>query len=122
MILKVSNFFLSEGSEVKPHKFTCNFTGTVDDSEVLINGYQTVGCHYEPNAFLMSLLLFIGTFLIAWNLKKFKSQSFFTNGVRSLISDFAVIIAILTMTIVDICAKGYSKSHLFCQKYIVKFM
>ena len=54
-----------------------------------------------PNAFLMSLLLFIGTFLISWHLKKFKFQSFFSNGVRVIISDFAVIIAILTMTTID---------------------
>ena len=52
----------------------------------------------------MSCLLFIGTFLIAWHLKKFKAQSFFTNGVRGFISDFAVIIAILTMTGVDVWA------------------
>ena len=54
-----------------------------------------------PNAFLMSLLLFGGTFLISWHLKKFKFQSFFSNGCRNVISDFAVIIAILTMTTVD---------------------
>ena len=41
---------------------------------------------------------------IAWHLKKFKAQSFFTNGVRGFISDFAVIIAILTMTGVDVWA------------------
>ena len=54
-----------------------------------------------PNAFLMSLLLFGGTFLISWHLKKFKFQSFFSNGCRNVISDFAVIIAILTMTTLD---------------------
>ena len=35
------------------------------------------------------------------NLKGFKSASFFPAKVRSLISDFAVIIAIITMVIVD---------------------
>jgi len=91
------------GNETKPHKFQCNFTGTdFFGNEALIEGYQSVGCHYHPNAFLMSCLLFIGTFLIAWHLKKFKSQSFFTNTVRGFISDFAVIIAILSMSVVDV--------------------
>jgi len=86
------------GEEFKSHKFACTF----ERDEMDIAGVQTVGCHYEPNAFLMSCLLFIGTFLISWHLKKFKAQSFFTNGVRGVISDFAVIIAILSMTVVDI--------------------
>ena len=40
----------------------------------------------------MSCLLFIGTFLISHHLKKFKFGNFFSNGCRSIISDFAVII------------------------------
>ena len=71
-----------------------------------------MGCHYHPNAFLMSCLLFIGTFLIAWHLKKFKAQSFFTNGVRGFISDFAVIIAILTMTAIDVWANVSNQIYL----------
>merc|ERR1711936_1426531 len=83
--------------------YPCNFNWTNQTSgEGLdIEGFQTVGCHYVPNAFLMSCLLFIGTFLISHHLKKFKFGNFFSNGCRSIISDFAVIIAILTMTAVD---------------------
>jgi len=88
------------GEEYKSHKFNCSFEKEGVDG--LLYGTQSVGCHYEPNAFLMSCLLFIGTFLISWHLKKFKAQSFFTNGVRGIISDFAVIIAILSMTVVDV--------------------
>ena len=85
-------------TDSKGHHF-CAFNNS--DSGTMMNGYQSVGCHPLPNAFLMSLLLFIGTFLISWHLKKFKFQSFFSNGVRNIISDFAVIIAILTMTTID---------------------
>lgn len=60
-----------------------------------------MACNYVPNAFLMSTLLFIGTFLISWNLKKFKAAPFFPSKVRSVISDFAVIIAIVSMTLFD---------------------
>ena len=107
------NFILLGGEAVKKHKCACNFTGTFNGTDTLMEGYQSVGCHYHPNAFLMSCLLFIGTFLIAWHLKKFKAQSFFTNGVRGFISDFAVIIAILTMTGVDIWA---NVSKIYSQK------
>merc|ERR1719242_13955 len=81
--------------------FNFNWTNQTSGEVLDIEGFQTVGCHYVPNAFLMSCLLFIGTFLISHHLKKFKFGNFFSNGCRSIISDFAVIIAILTMTAVD---------------------
>merc|ERR1719323_377777 len=88
---------------VKPHKYPCEFGVEAADGSgtVTVEGLQSVGCHYVPNAFLMSVLLFIGTFLISRNLKGFKSASFFPAKVRALISDFAVIIAIVTMVVVD---------------------
>lgn len=54
-----------------------------------------------PNVFFMSCLLFIGTYLIATALKGFKSQRFLPTIFRSYVSDFAVIIAIITMVLVD---------------------
>ena len=35
-------------------------------------GFTTPGCNYAPNAFFLSIVLFVGTFLIATNLKQFK--------------------------------------------------
>ena len=40
-----------------------------------VHGETSIGCHYVPNAFLMSVLIFCGTYLISSNLKSFK----FTN-------------------------------------------
>ncbi|KAL0274169.1 UNVERIFIED_CONTAM: hypothetical protein PYX00_006656 [Menopon gallinae] len=54
-----------------------------------------------PDVFLMSILLFIGTFLISVQLKDFKNALFFPSKVRQFISDFAVIIAIFLMTFID---------------------
>jgi sodium bicarbonate transporter 10 len=79
-----------------------NSTSTDSIAPEVISGYESVGCHYVPNAFLMSCLIFIFTFLISFHLKKFKSQNFFPAIVRSYISDFAVVIAIVSMTIMDI--------------------
>jgi len=64
------------GIETKKHIYACNFTGTFNGTDTLMEGNQSVGCHYHPNAFLMSCLLFIGTFLIAWHLKKIQSPKF----------------------------------------------
>jgi len=85
----------------KPHVYPCEFTTS---NGLTLEGIQSVGCHFVPNAFLMSILLFIGTFLISWHLKAFKFQSFFTNTCRGFISDFAVIIAIMSMTLLDYLA------------------
>jgi len=53
----------------------------------------------------MSILLFLGTFLLSYHLKKFRSQNFFPANVRGFISDFAVVIAISTMTLADFLIK-----------------
>lgn len=81
----------------------CSFQWKVDDVDTTVYGHESVGCHYVPNAFLMSCLIFIGTFLISHHLKQFKFQNFFPTVVRSYISDFAVVIAIVSMTLVDYC-------------------
>ena len=82
-------------------KAPCSFEWNVAGNMTTIKGHESVGCHYVPNAFLMSCLIFIGTFLISHHLKQFKFQNFFPTVVRSYISDFAVVIAIFSMTLVD---------------------
>jgi len=91
--------FMAAEDPAKPRKWECNFTA--DGWQDPIQGWQSPQCHYVPNAFMMSTLLFIGTFLISYHLKNFKSASFFPAKVRGFISDFAVIIAILSMTAVN---------------------
>ncbi|XP_018910915.2 sodium-driven chloride bicarbonate exchanger isoform X5 [Bemisia tabaci] len=56
---------------------------------------------YVPDVFLMSIILFLGTFIISIELKDFKNALFFPSKVRQLISDFAVILAILSMSALD---------------------
>ena len=53
------------------------------------------------NVFLMSVLLFAGTYFIATKLKSFNSYRFFPTWMKSQIANFAVVIAIVTMTLVD---------------------
>ncbi|XP_066254063.1 electroneutral sodium bicarbonate exchanger 1 isoform X2 [Euwallacea similis] len=70
-----------------------------------LNGTLTgPGCFavpYVPDVFLMSILLFVETFLISIYLKEFKAALFFPTKVRQFVSDFAVIIAIVCTTLMD---------------------
>lgn len=75
-----------------------------DDCEdlggILIGG----GCdtpHYVADVFFFSCLLFIFTFGISITLKNFRNARFFPNKVRAIISDFAVMIAIVSMVLFD---------------------
>lgn len=68
----------------------------------MVNGWQSQGCHYIPNVFLATVLLFIGTFTITMGLKNFRTTNFFPTKIRSILADFAVIIAMITMTCVDV--------------------
>ncbi|XP_046607343.1 sodium-driven chloride bicarbonate exchanger [Neodiprion virginianus] len=65
---------------------------------------EGIGCntpHYIPDVFLMSIILFMGTFLLSIELKDFKNALFFPSKVRQIVSDFAVIIAIFSMSLLD---------------------
>ncbi|XP_028163611.1 sodium bicarbonate cotransporter 3 isoform X1 [Ostrinia furnacalis] len=56
---------------------------------------------YVPDVYLMSIILFLGTFTISIILKDFKNSLFFPSKIRQVISDFSVIIAILSMSFLD---------------------
>ncbi|PSN36093.1 Sodium-driven chloride bicarbonate exchanger [Blattella germanica] len=81
-------------------KYPVNTHGNILNNGTMIGA----GCdtpHYVPDVFLMSILLFLGTFLISVQLKDFKNALFFPSKVRQVFSDFAVIIAILSMSALD---------------------
>ena len=80
----------------------CTFKKTIDGYETSFPGEESIGCKYEPNVFFMSVILFFGTYVLAMTLKKFKNERFFPSGIRNYISDFAVIIAIFAMVVIDI--------------------
>ncbi|KAK1803632.1 hypothetical protein P4O66_021045, partial [Electrophorus voltai] len=58
-------------------------------------------CHFVPDITLMSFILFLGTYTCSMALKKFKTSRFFPTKVRKMISDFAIILAILIFCGVD---------------------
>uniref|UniRef100_A0A8C9VT17 Anion exchange protein n=1 Tax=Scleropages formosus TaxID=113540 RepID=A0A8C9VT17_SCLFO len=71
--------------------------------ECLKYGGELVGkaCKFIPDIALMSFILFFGTYTCSMCLKKFKTSPFFPTTVRKLISDFAIILAILIFCGVD---------------------
>ncbi|KOB71446.1 Sodium-driven chloride bicarbonate exchanger [Operophtera brumata] len=86
-----------------PEQF--NWTSLDKESCQVYNGTLAGGgCDtktYVPDVFLMSIILFLGTFIISVILKDFKNSLFFPSKVRQIISDFSVIIAILSMSFLD---------------------
>ncbi|XP_068024556.1 electroneutral sodium bicarbonate exchanger 1-like isoform X2 [Melanerpes formicivorus] len=56
---------------------------------------------YVPNVFFWCCILLFSTFALASFLKNLRSSPFFTTKVRSLISDFAVFLTLVTMVLTD---------------------
>ncbi|XP_069022606.1 electrogenic sodium bicarbonate cotransporter 4 [Embiotoca jacksoni] len=58
-------------------------------------------CKYVPDLALMSFILFFGTYSMTVSLKKFKFSRYFPTKLRSLISDFSIILSILVFCGLD---------------------
>ncbi|XP_054466830.1 solute carrier family 4 member 4a [Anoplopoma fimbria] len=76
---------------------------SLSKTECLKYNGELVGkaCEFVPDIALMSFILFFGTYTCSMCLKKFKTSPFFPTTVRKLISDFAIILAILIFCGVD---------------------
>ncbi|NXG74449.1 S4A4 protein, partial [Baryphthengus martii] len=72
-------------------------------SQCLSQGGHLLGtsCQYVPDVTLFSFLLFGGTFLSCAALKCFRNSRYFPAGVRKVVSDFAIILAILASCAID---------------------
>ncbi|KFP69290.1 Electrogenic sodium bicarbonate cotransporter 1, partial [Acanthisitta chloris] len=72
-------------------------------TQCLDRGGHLLGTSYQyvPDVTLLSFLLFWGTFLSCTALKHFRSSCYFPAGVRKVVSDFAVILAILVSCAID---------------------
>ncbi|KAF8795352.1 electroneutral sodium bicarbonate exchanger 1-like isoform X2 [Argiope bruennichi] len=88
---------------------TPNYSIVSEDECQTLGGISAPsGCSYTPptyvpNIFLMSVILFISTFGLILLLRHVKRTPFFTTKIRTLISDFAVMIAVIAMTFLDVC-------------------
>lgn len=73
----------------------------------LINGTDADGnevysiVNAQPNTALLSLILMLGTFIIAYKLKHFRNSKFLGRSVRRALGDFGVPISIVLMVLLD---------------------
>uniref|UniRef100_A0A671VYN0 Anion exchange protein n=1 Tax=Sparus aurata TaxID=8175 RepID=A0A671VYN0_SPAAU len=95
---------LAGGQEMQQRSSPMNATwSSLTKTECLKYKGELVGkaCEFVPDITLMSFILFFGTYTCSMCLKKFKTSPFFPTTVRKLISDFAIILAILIFCGVD---------------------
>lgn len=55
----------------------------------------------EPNTALLSTILVLGTFFVAFYMRKFRTSHFFGKRSRRLVSDSSVVVAMVLMAVVD---------------------
>jgi sodium bicarbonate transporter 10 len=83
-----------------PATAKCAFNSN-DTEDNIIYGNLSPGCSYVPNAFFVSCLLFLGTFLISTTLKGAKATGYGPAWLRAYVADFAVILGMLAMVGLD---------------------
>lgn len=59
------------------------------------------GCKYVPDVFFFSVILFMIMFSVSMTLKFFRNSPFFPSRVRQIISDFNVVIGVITSVLID---------------------
>ncbi|XP_064419808.1 sodium-driven chloride bicarbonate exchanger [Latimeria chalumnae] len=78
---------------------------TVSDCAALHGEFLGTACGhhgpYVPDVLFWSIILFFSTFILSSFLKQFKTSRYFPTKVRSIVSDFAVFLTILTMVLID---------------------
>ncbi|XP_054840901.1 anion exchange protein 4 [Eublepharis macularius] len=84
------------------HLDSGNWSLLAKDECVQLGGHLVGNsCNYVPDITFMSFILFLGTFLCSMTLKSFKTSRYFPTTLRRLVSDFAIILAILVFCGID---------------------
>ena len=73
----------------------------LNQTETLPEVYTTASCTSQPNIGLVSLLLVLGTFFIAYWLRNLRRSHFFSSKARRVLSDIGVPIAMVLMVAVN---------------------
>jgi len=86
---------------------TIGSAGNIDWSKLtksqceLFEGHLSKTCKYSPDIFFLSVFLFFGTFFLCSFLKRFKYTTYFPTKLRSLVTDYAVILTIIVFVLID---------------------
>ncbi|XP_048340159.1 anion exchange protein 3 isoform X1 [Sphaerodactylus townsendi] len=71
------------------------------NASILSADSTSLNTQMQPNTALLSLILMLGTFFIAFFMRKFKNSRFLGGKARRIIGDFGIPISILVMVLVD---------------------
>lgn len=81
----------------------------ISEKDCLAQGWNLTGSacndphitHAVADVFLLSIMLFVGTFTLAMTFRTFRTSRFFPAIVRGTVADFAVFLSVTTWTFVD---------------------
>ncbi|XP_060117911.1 anion exchange protein 3 [Heteronotia binoei] len=71
------------------------------NASILSSDSTSLDTQMQPNTALLSLILMLGTFFIAFFMRKFKNSRFLGGKARRIIGDFGIPISILVMVLLD---------------------
>lgn len=102
--------FEKAGEYISSHNLTIGHNSTfIDFGKASLADCASIGgsyggdsCYHLYDKLLMSILLTIGTFFFAITFKGMRNSRYFPSRIRQIFSDFAVMLAIVIMTAVDI--------------------
>ncbi|CAI4228121.1 unnamed protein product [Auanema sp. JU1783] len=77
-------------------------SATINDCGRIGGSYGGDACYVMYDKLLMSILLAVGTLFLSFTLKGMRTSRYFPSRIRQIFSDFAVMIAIVLMTLVDL--------------------
>ncbi|XP_056425878.1 anion exchange protein 4 [Hyla sarda] len=87
-----------------------SYYGNIQDPINLTQGQCTTlgghlvgsSCNYVPDVFLMSVILFLGTFICTSSLKSFQTSRYLSTSIRKMVGDFSVIVTIVIFCAIDV--------------------
>ncbi|MPC25386.1 Anion exchange protein 3 [Portunus trituberculatus] len=111
-IIFIYESFVKLGEIFKMHPLIADYgniteiiSGVIENGTLLnatdANGDEVIVTLPQPNTALLSFILMIGTFIIAFKLKHFRNSKYLGRSVRRALGDFGVPISIVLMVLLD---------------------
>jgi anion exchange protein len=84
-------------------------TGCISERQCQARGWNLTGAacfeyeytHSVSDVFFLSVVLFVGTFALAYAFRIFRTSRFFSSFIRNTVADFAVFLSVMTWTCID---------------------
>ncbi|XGW22053.1 hypothetical protein V3C99_004763 [Haemonchus contortus] len=104
-IEKAGEYISKQGLAIAHNKTYIDYAAApLEHCRYVGGSYGGTTCYPLYDKLLMSVLLTIGTFTLAITFKRMRNSCYFPSRVRQIFSDFAVMISIVIMTLIDMGA------------------